>query len=100
MISRRSRAGAFWTWTGALAAVGIAVVTTVGAFDHVRKTHAIETANVAKWFCFHRGTDCDERKPDDIEDAWSAREHFYQGLDVGFFVVAVVAVIVVRRSRE
>jgi hypothetical protein len=100
MISRRSRAGAFLTWIGAVAAVGIAVVTTVAAVDHVRKTHAIETANVAKWFCFHRGTHCDERKPDDLEDAWGARERVYQGLDVGLFAVAVVAVIAVRRRSE
>ena len=85
---------------GVLASVGIPVVTTVAAIDHAHKVHSLQRANVSDWFCSHQGSECDSRKPDDVEDAWSARERVYKGMDVGLLVVAVAAVIAVNRSRE
>jgi len=87
-----------WIWVGVVAAVGVAVVTTVGAVDHVRKTHALAKASVSDWYCAHRGLRCDEERSDEIEDRWSARERVYKGLDVSFVIVSL-GVIAVRRLR-
>jgi hypothetical protein len=84
---------------GILASVGIVVVTTVAAVDHVRKSHAIQRADVSAWYCTNHRTRCDETKPDTIEDDWSRRERVYKTADVAFFIVAVGAVIAVRRRR-
>ena len=83
-----------------MAVIGIAVVTAIGVVDHTRKTHALARASVSEWYCAHQGRQCDERKSDDIEDAWNARERVYIGMDVGFFVIAVAAAIAVNRRRE
>ena len=101
MISSGSRAGALnvWTWIGVAAALGVAVVTTVAALDHVRKTRALEQASVAEWYCAHRGQHCDERKSDDIEDSWSARERVYKDLGVSFVVISL-GVIALQRLRR
>jgi hypothetical protein len=88
-----------WTWIGVLAAAGVAVVTTVAAVDHVHKTHAIARSSVAEWYCAHRGQQCGERRSDDIEDSWSARERVYKGLDVSFVVVSL-GVVALRRLRR
>jgi hypothetical protein len=102
MISSGSRAGAFtaiWTSIGVVAAVGVAVITTIAAVDHARKTRALHRADVAAWYCAHRGQHCDERKSDDIEDSWSARERVYKDLGVSFVVISL-GVIAVRRLRR
>jgi hypothetical protein len=86
-------------WVGVVASIGIVIVTTVAAVDHVRKSHSIQRANVSAWFCNHQGTRCDKTNPDTIEDAWSRRERVYKAADVGLFLLALGAVIAVRRRR-
>jgi hypothetical protein len=111
MISTRSRAGAFngggvlrrlsaWEWVGVLASVGILAVTTVAAIDHERKIRAIDRASVSDYYCAHRGTQCDEQKPDAIEDAWSRRERAYKGAGGALFAIGLIAVIAVRRRQR
>ena len=74
-------------------------MTTVAAVDHVRKSRAIQRADVSAWYCTNHGTRCDETKPATIEDDWSRRERKYKAADVLLFVVAAGAVIAVRRRR-
>jgi hypothetical protein len=93
------RQASHWTWVGVVASIAIVAVTTAAAIDHVRKSHAIQRANVSAWYCNHDGTNCDETKPDTLEDDWSRRERAYKAADVVVFLLAGGAVLAVRRRR-
>jgi len=94
------RQASVWTWLGVLASIAIVAVTTVAVVDHTQKTHDMNRASVAQWYCGHQGKRCDERKTIDIEDDWNARERVYKAADVGLLVIAAGAVIAARRRRE
>ena len=89
-----------WTWIGVLASIGIVVVTTVAAVDHVRKTHVPNRSSLSAWYCIHRGLRCeDAKKLEPAEAAWNRREKAYKAGDVVLLFVAVGAVIAVRCRR-
>jgi hypothetical protein len=117
MISRRSRAGALfrrgsgnktivlrklspWSWAGLGALLGVVVVTVIAVVDHQRKTHRMNDASVAAWYCDHRGIRCDEERPDAIEDRWVERERAYKTTFGVLLFVGGVAVVARRRSRR
>ena len=95
MFVRRQLLG--WKILGVLAALGIVLASVVAVVDHERKNREIERANVAKWFCLHRGMRCAEKKPDAIEDAWETREHAYAAGAIVLILAGGIAVVAVRR---
>ena len=93
------RQASVWTWLGALASIAFVIVTTVAVVDHVRKSDALQRANVSAWYCNNHGTRCDETKPDRIEGDWNRRQRAYQAADVALVLIAAGAVIALRRRR-
>ncbi|MDX6401499.1 MAG: hypothetical protein QOF27_2105 [Gaiellaceae bacterium] len=89
----RSHPPLLWAWFVALAIVALASAAVV---DHTLKVRRMNDASVAAWYCAHRGTRCDEDKPDEIEDRWQQRERAYT-IAIGVFVVAGGVAIANRR---
>jgi hypothetical protein len=89
-----------WAWIGVVACIGVLAVTTIAVLDHVHKTHALQRANVSAWYCAHRALECEERKPEAVEDAWNRRERGYKAANVGLVAVACLAVVMVWRRRQ
>jgi hypothetical protein len=73
----------------------------VGAVaDHRHKDARMGPANVASWYCEHRGERCDEPQADNIEGAWQQRERVYR---ISFWALSLggIGALVLRvRSRE
>ena len=64
-------------------AVGIAAAAVA---DHRHKNARMGPANVASWYCQHRGQRCDEPQADKVEAAWQGRERVYR---VSFWAVSL-----------
>ena len=46
--------------------------------DHRHKNARMGPANVASWYCQHRGQRCQEPQAEAIEEAWQQREQVYR----------------------
>ena len=78
----------------AVAAVaGAVAVTAFGVGDHEWKKRRLHRAEVAEWFCTHKGTRCSEADGDRVEAAWNRRERIEIALAAGLAVVGVAAAL-------
>ena len=61
-------------------------VAAVAVVDHRHKNARMGPANVASWYCQHRGQRCQEPQAAEIEEAWQHRESIYR---VSFWVLSL-----------
>jgi hypothetical protein len=64
-------------------------VAAVAVADHRHKNARMRPANIASWYCQHRGERCDEPQAEDVEAAWQDREQLYRA---GFYTVSLGAI--------
>jgi hypothetical protein len=53
-------------------------VAAAAVVDHRHKNTRMGPADVASWYCQHRGQNCQEPQAADIEEAWQHREVVYR----------------------
>jgi hypothetical protein len=86
-----------------LAIAGLAAAVIVAGLaiaDHRRVRHRSHRADVAGWFCEHKGTRCDELQPGTLESRWEIRERGYEALfGVALVLASSAAFSAVRRHR-
>ena len=61
---------ALFVLAGGIGAVAVA--------DHRHKNARMGPANVASWYCGHRGQRCEEPQAEAVEAAWQKRETVYR----------------------
>lgn len=72
----------------------------VAVADHRHKNARMGPANVASWYCEHRGQRCRQPQAERIEAAWQHREKVYR---VSFWAVSLAgmtALVLRLRSRN
>jgi hypothetical protein len=89
-----------WLPFAAVMLVAMLAIGGAAVLDHRHKTAVINRANVASWFCEHRGQRCAEQKPGPVEDGWRARERVYKvafSTTAGLTVLLVLVPLAARR---
>lgn len=75
---------------------GIAAAAVV---DHEHKRARMGPADVASWYCQHRGQRCEEPQAEAVEAAWQRREWIYR---ISFYAVslgAMTGLVMTLRQR-
>lgn len=72
----------------------------VAVADHRHKNAQMGPANVASWYCQHRGQRCQEPQSERIEAAWQRREQVYRVSFLAVSLGGMTALAVSLRSRN
>lgn len=79
-------------------------VAAVAVVDHRHKNARMGPANVASWYCEHRGQRCQEPQSANIEEAWQHRELVYRvsfwALSLGGLTALVLSLWLHSRKQE
>jgi hypothetical protein len=96
---RRPQPGTFLRAHGALVGVlaALALIVAVAELDHAHKRAAGNAAQLAEWYCAHRGERCGGADSERIQRRWEERELGYR---TAFALTAVAGVALLVRTRR